>query len=92
MVVDGIGAYEEDNMVFVGDEDVEIQQASPAERCVIITMPTGVRCRRTESHFFNGTYIRTSSVSELKVRARRPELGRLNLTNTISMQRLGECQ
>lgn len=37
VVVDGIGAYEEDNMVFVGNEDIQFQQVTPAERCVIIT-------------------------------------------------------
>jgi TIR domain/Protein of unknown function (DUF3617) len=42
--------------------------------------------------FVNGTYTRTSSVSELEVRARHPEFGRMNLTGTVSMQRLGECQ
>ncbi|MEQ9663304.1 MAG: TIR domain-containing protein [Parasphingopyxis sp.] len=42
--------------------------------------------------FVNGTYTRTSSVSELEVRAHHPEFGRLNLTGTVSMQRLGECQ
>lgn len=37
VIVDGIGAYEEDNMVFVGNGDVQFQQITPAERCVIIT-------------------------------------------------------
>ena len=37
VVVDGIGAYEEDNMDIVGNRDVELTQVTPAERCVIIT-------------------------------------------------------
>ena len=37
IVVDGIDAYEEDNMQIVGNSDVELMQITPAERCVIIT-------------------------------------------------------
>lgn len=37
VIVDGIEAYEEDNVVYVGNEDVQFQQVTPAERCVIIT-------------------------------------------------------
>jgi len=37
VVVDGISAYEEDNMNVIGNEDVELLQVTPAERCVIIT-------------------------------------------------------
>ena len=37
VVVDGIGAYEEDNMELVGNDEVELMQVTQAERCVIIT-------------------------------------------------------
>ena len=37
VVVDGIGAYEEDHMELVGSGDVELMQVTPAERCEIIT-------------------------------------------------------
>lgn len=37
VVVDGIAAYEEDDMELVGNEVVELMQVTPAERCEIIT-------------------------------------------------------
>ncbi|MBT5155267.1 MAG: MOSC domain-containing protein [Gammaproteobacteria bacterium] len=37
IVVDGIGAYEEDDMDFVVGANVEILQVTPAERCAIIS-------------------------------------------------------
>ena len=68
VVVDGIGAYEEDNMDLVGNDDVELMQVTPAERCVIITtdQETGERPannifkvlgktrRKTEDRFGSG--------------------------------------
>ena len=37
VIVDGIDAYEEDEMDTLGNENVELLQVSAAERCVIIT-------------------------------------------------------
>jgi|GEM_PF-354979 len=37
IVIDGIAAYEEDNMDLIGNNDVEIMQVTSAERCEIIT-------------------------------------------------------
>lgn len=37
IIVDGIEAYEEDKMEFIGNGDVIIQQVTSAERCIIIT-------------------------------------------------------
>ena len=68
VVVDGIGAYEEDNMDLVGNDDVELMQVTSAERCVIITtdQETGERPannifkvlgetrRKTEDRFGSG--------------------------------------
>jgi len=47
IVVDGIGAYEEDNMTLLGNDEVVIQQVTAAERCPIICtdQKTGERPR-----------------------------------------------
>jgi len=37
VVVDGLGPYEEDTLDSLGNDDVELLQVTPAERCVIIT-------------------------------------------------------
>ena len=68
VVVDGIGAYEEDYMELVGNDGAELMQVTPAERCVIITtdQETGERPannilkvlgqtrRKTEDRFGSG--------------------------------------
>jgi uncharacterized protein YcbX len=37
VVVDGLDAYQEDELVSLGGEDVELLNVTPAERCVIVT-------------------------------------------------------
>lgn len=37
VVVDGLDPYQEDELVSLGNEEVELLQVTPAERCVIIT-------------------------------------------------------
>ena len=64
IVVDGIGAYEEDEMTFLGNDHVVIQQVTPAERCPIITTDqvTGERPRNNIFAVLGETRKKTGNV------------------------------